>query len=233
MVLLGVHIQRLLLQHFRTWQRDQCDYYYHLNSSKDNNIPVTNIIIKFISTPGRGILCWMLVVEAPAVVPLRFEIVISLTRNFKSGQVLLETIVYWSCSVHPSSCIIHLLGTIMITFWPFWVPPGIWIIWLLWFWLACWMCTWSKIRWWRWGFYEKLIKSPAEVVPGSQLGQVGRSGFGRQLFGLFGAESGQWSLAEIEQNWISIPSSVKSHLLLKYYMLPCLSPHTAEHLRKE
>ena len=47
---------------------------------------------------------------------------------------------------------------------------------------------------------KKLIDSPAEVVPGSRLEQVGRSGFGRQLSGLFGAESGQWSLAEIEQN---------------------------------
>ena len=121
----------------------------------------------------------------------------------------------------------------MITFWPFWVPPGIWIIWLLWFWLACWMCTWSRMWWWRSGLYEQLIKSPAEVVPGSQLGQVGRSGFDRQLFGLFGAESGQWSLAEIEQNWVLIPSWVKSHLLLKYNMLPCLTPHTAEHLGKE
>ena len=45
---------------------------------------------------------------------------------------------------HSITSNIHLLGTIMITFWPFWVPPGIWIIWLLWFWLACWMCTWSK-----------------------------------------------------------------------------------------
>ena len=44
---------------------------------------------------------------------------------------------------HSITSNIHLLGTIMITFWPFWVPPGIWIIWLLWFWLACWMCTWS------------------------------------------------------------------------------------------
>ena len=94
---------------------------------------------------------------------------------------------------------IHLLGTIMITFWPFWVPPGIWIIWLLWFWLACWMCTWSinsggedQVS------LKKLIDSPAEVVPGSRLEQVDRSEFDRQLFGLFGAESGQWSLAEIE-----------------------------------
>ena len=62
------------------------------------------------------------------------------------------------------------------------------------------MCTWSKMRWRRSGLYQKLVKSPAEVVPGSQLGQVGRSGFDRQLFELFGAESGQWSLAEIEQN---------------------------------
>ena len=49
-----------------------------------------------------------------------------------------------------------------------------------------------------------LIKSPAEVVPGSQLGQVDRSGFDRRLFGLFGAESGLWSLAEIEHR-VSIP----------------------------
>ena len=54
--------------------RGLCDYYYHLISSKANNIWVTNIIIRFISRPGRGILCWMLVVEAPAVVPLRIEI---------------------------------------------------------------------------------------------------------------------------------------------------------------
>ena len=47
---------------------------------------------------------------------------------------------------------------------------------------------------------KKLIDSPAEVVPGSRLEQVDRSGFDRQLFGLFGAESDQWSLAEIEQN---------------------------------
>ena len=47
---------------------------------------------------------------------------------------------------------------------------------------------------------KKLIDSPAEVVPGSQLEQVDRSGFDRQLFELFGAEFGQWSLAEIEQN---------------------------------
>ena len=63
------------------------------------------------------------------------------------------------------------------------------------------MCTWSKSSGGEDQVSMKiLIDSPAEVVPGSQLEQVDRSGFGRQLFGLFGAESGLWSLAEIEQN---------------------------------